>query len=83
MTKHIYGAVLRESEDGGWWAEVPDLPGCFGQGETFMDAVESISYGLETHLAAMAEHGMPVPEATPVATDDGEVVYVCADVDAS
>lgn len=23
MTKHIYGAVLRESEDGGWWAEVP------------------------------------------------------------
>ncbi len=81
MTKHIYGAALRKSEDGGWWAEVPDLPGCFGQGETFMDAVESISNGLETHLTAMADYGMPVPEATPVATDDGEVVYVCADVD--
>lgn len=76
MTKHIYGAVLRESEDGGWWAEVPDLPGCFGQGDTFMGAVESISNGLETHLAAMAGHGMPVPEATPVATEEGEVVYI-------
>lgn len=83
MTKHIYGAVLRKSEDGGWWAEVPDLPGCFGQGDTFMGAVESISNGLETHLAAMAEHGMPAPEAAPVTTDNGEVVYVCADVNAS
>lgn len=83
MTKYVYGAVLRKSEDGGWWAEVPDLPGCFGQGATFMDAIESISNGLETHLAAMADYGMPVPQAGPVASDDGEVVYVYADTDAA
>ena len=81
MAKYVYGAVLRESEDGGWWAEVPDLPGCFGQGDTFMEAVESISDGVETHLAALAEYGMPVPAAGPVVAGDGEVVYVYANTD--
>ena len=53
MGKYIYGAVIRESDEGGFWAEVPDLPGCFGQGDTLMEAVESISNGMETHLAAV------------------------------
>lgn len=81
MTKYVYGAVLRESEDGGWWAEVPDLPGCFGQGDSFMDAVASVSDGIETHLAALAEYDMPIPPAGPVKSADGEVVYVYADTD--
>ena len=74
MGKYIYGAVIRESDEGGFWAEVPDLPGCFGQGDTLMEAVESISNGMETHLAALAEYHMPIPKASAVSTDDGQVV---------
>ena len=81
MGKYIYGAVIRESDEGGFWAEVPDLPGCFGQGDTLMEAVESISNGMETHLAALAEYHMPIPKASAVSTDDGQVVYVYANID--
>lgn len=82
MGKYVYGAVIRpDEEDGGYWAEVPDLPGCFGQGDSYMDAVESISDGVETHLAALAEDGLPIPKATVVSADDGDVVYVYANTD--
>jgi predicted RNase H-like HicB family nuclease len=27
-------AVIRKAEEGGFWGEVPALPGCFTQGET-------------------------------------------------
>ena len=76
MTKRIYGAVVRRSTDDGFWAEVPDLPGCFGQGATFMEAVESVRDGIETHLAALAEHQLDIPEATEVDAADGKVVYL-------
>lgn len=46
-----------------------------------MEAVESISDGIETHLAALAEDGMPIPEASDIDSDDGRVVYVYADAD--
>jgi len=26
--------VVHKAEEGGYWAEVPSLPGCFTQGET-------------------------------------------------
>lgn len=81
MGKYVYGAIIRPSDDGGFWAEVPDLPGCFGQGDSFMDAVRSISDGVETHLAALAEYGMAIPAAGPVISEDGEVVYVYANTD--
>lgn len=80
MGKHIYGAIIRPSDEGGFWAEVPDLPGCFGQGRDYMATIESIANGIETHLAALIECGMPIPAAGPVLCDDGgEVVYVYAD----
>lgn len=78
MSRHVYGAVIRPSEDGGYWAEIPDLEGCFAQGKDYMDTIESISDGLETHLAALAEYGMPIPKANVVSADDGDVVYVYA-----
>jgi predicted RNase H-like HicB family nuclease len=31
--------VIHRAEEGGWWAEVPALPGCFAQGETLDDSV--------------------------------------------
>jgi predicted RNase H-like HicB family nuclease len=33
-------AIVHKAEEGGFWAEVPDLPGCATQGET-LDEVEA------------------------------------------
>lgn len=83
MGKHVYGTIIRSTDEDGYWAEVPDLPGCFGEGNDFMGAIESISDGIETHLAALREYGMPIPAAGPVSCDDeGEVVYLCVNDDA-
>lgn len=83
MTRYVFGAVIRKSDGGGYWAEVPDLPGCFGEGATFIEAVSSISDGLETHLASLVEYGMELPAATKIEAEDGDVAYVYADVTAS
>lgn len=78
--KYIFGAVVREDEeDGGYWAEFPDLPGCYGQGDDFVDCVRSASDAVETHVAALIADGRDVPSPTRVHADDGEVVYVYAD----
>ena len=71
-----YGVVIRKDDECGYWAEVPDLEGCYGEGKTFNEVIESISNGLETHLAAMLEYGLDIPKSTKVEANEGEVVYV-------
>ncbi len=34
--------VIREAEEGGFWAEVPAIPGCATQGDTFEDLLSNI-----------------------------------------
>lgn len=83
MSKYVYGAIVRPSEDGGYWAEVPDLPGCFAQGDSYMKTIESLSNAIETHIAALVEYGMPIPKANPVeiSEEDGTAAYIYANTD--
>ena len=32
-------------EDGGYWADVPELPGCFASGDTLDELFESLQEG--------------------------------------
>jgi predicted RNase H-like HicB family nuclease len=34
--------VVHEAEEGGYWAEVPAIPGCATQGETFEELLANI-----------------------------------------
>lgn len=34
--------VVHEAEEGGFWAEVPAIPGCATQGETFEELLQNI-----------------------------------------
>ncbi len=79
MTKTMYAAVMRDDGEGGLWAEFPDLPGCYGYGDTAMECVRSASDALETHLAAMEEDGISLPEATDPDVEDGKVAWFYAD----
>ena len=34
--------VVHEAEEGGYWAEVPSIPGCATQGETFEELLGNL-----------------------------------------
>lgn len=43
--------VVHEAEEGGYWAEVPSIPGCATQGETFEELLENLYEAVEGCLA--------------------------------
>lgn len=40
-------AVIHEAEEGGFWAEVPALPGCVTQGESLEELEANIHEAIE------------------------------------
>ena len=43
--------VVHEAEEGGYWAEVPSIPGCATQGETFDELLINIYEAVEGCLS--------------------------------
>ena len=43
--------VVHEAAEGGYWAEVPAIPGCATQGETFEELLANIYEAVESCLA--------------------------------
>jgi predicted RNase H-like HicB family nuclease len=39
--------IVHKATEGGFWAEVPAIPGCATQGETFKELQKSISEAIE------------------------------------
>ena len=49
-------AIIHEAEEGGFWAEVPALPGCVTQGESIVELEANLHGAIEGWLLA-AEAG--------------------------
>ena len=45
-------AVVHVEDSGGYWAEIPSLPGCFTQGETMEELEKNIQEAVEAWLLA-------------------------------
>ena len=43
--------VVHEAAEGGYWAEVPSIPGCATQGETFEDLLKNLYEAVEGCLS--------------------------------
>ena len=43
--------IVHEAEEGGYWAEVPAIPGCATQGETFDELLFNIYEAVEGCLS--------------------------------
>jgi predicted RNase H-like HicB family nuclease len=43
--------VIHEAAEGGYWAEVPAIPGCATQGETFEDLLSNLYEAVEGCLS--------------------------------
>ncbi len=47
--------VVHEAEEGGYWAQVPAIPGCATQGETFQELLQNIYEAVEGCLSVDVE----------------------------
>lgn len=56
--------VYPDTEDGGWVAEVPSLPGCISQGETFEEALDNVRDAIEVWIDGAQSTGLQVPNET-------------------
>jgi len=63
-----YSVVVHEAEEGGYWVEVPALPGCYSQGETIEETLTHVREAIELYLEGLQEGGSPIPR-------DEEVVF--------
>ena len=46
----VYRAVVHSEEEGGYWAEVPELPGCFTRGDTLDEVYHNLTEAIACHL---------------------------------
>jgi predicted RNase H-like HicB family nuclease len=44
-------AIIHEAEEGGFWAEVPALPGCVTQGESLEEVTSNLREAIEGWLS--------------------------------
>jgi predicted RNase H-like HicB family nuclease len=59
-------AIVHKAEEGGFWAEVPSIPGCATQGETMEE--------LRSNLREAIEGCLSVPVETPRTQADDQVI---------
>jgi len=50
-----FDVVIVKDSDGGYYAYVPQLPGCYSQGETVEETLENIKEAIELYLEVLSE----------------------------
>ena len=54
--------VINASEEGGYHAWSPTLPGCHSQGETLEEAKKNIIEAIKCHYGSMRKEGSRLPQ---------------------
>ncbi len=57
-----YTVLIHPAEEGGYWTEVPALPGCFSQGETIEEALANTREAIELHVSVLRDEGQEISE---------------------
>ncbi len=60
--------VIHEAEEGGYWAEVPAIPGCATQGDTFEELLQNLYEAVEGCLSVDVDQ--------PASKDSARVVEI-------
>lgn len=68
-----YTVILHPADEGGYWAEVPAIPGCYSQGETIEETLLHIREAIEAHLAALEGEGQAIPREQGLLIKEVEV----------
>lgn len=59
-------AIIHKAEEGGFWAEVPSLPGCMTQGETMEE--------VKAHLVEAVELWLEAGEPDEVGNEENQIL---------
>ncbi len=59
--------IVHKAEEGGYWAEVPAIPGCATQGETFEELLANLYEAVEGCLSVDVQ--APKPDEDAVVLD--------------
>jgi predicted RNase H-like HicB family nuclease len=60
-------AVIHPAEEGGYWAEVPGLPGCITEGDSMEEVLANLKEAIEGWLAVANRRTPIAPMAQVVA----------------
>jgi predicted RNase H-like HicB family nuclease len=58
--------VIHRAEEGGYWAEIPALPGCFSQAETMDEMLFNIKEAVEGWLDVAADTLLEIEPETEI-----------------
>ena len=61
--------VVHEAEEGGYWAEMPALPGCASQGETMDELLANMREAIQVWLDTEPLDGTGKPEPRQVVVE--------------
>jgi predicted RNase H-like HicB family nuclease len=56
-----YTILIHQAEEGGFWSEVPALPGCYSQGENIDETLRNSKEAIEVHLQALKDDMIAAP----------------------
>lgn len=83
--RYVYPAVFEPAEEGGFVVSVPDIEGCFTEGETLAEAMFMAQDALAMMLVYHEDHDNAIPNPTPIeqveASENCVVSLVLADTD--
>lgn len=62
MTLHYEINLYWSEEDQAFIAEVPELPGCAADGETYQEALQNVEFIMQEWIETAQELGRSIPE---------------------
>ena len=82
--QYIYTATFSPIEDGsGYYAKVPDLPGCISTGKNLSDAIDQITDAMNAWLVVAEDEALEINSPTPqhklALSDDSLCTLIKAD----
>jgi predicted RNase H-like HicB family nuclease len=82
--RYVFPAVFEQAEEGGFNVKIPDVPGCFTQGDTLAEAIYMAQDALAMMIVYYEDHGNEIPASSSledIKSGKAIVSYVLADTD--
>ena len=71
--KNLTLPIVIEGDADGYFVSCPSLQGCYGQGDTYEEAIENIKDAIRLHIEDRVANGEEVPEKASVSLATVEV----------
>lgn len=57
-----FKVLVHKAEEGGYWAEVPSLPGCAADGASYQEALAKVEVVIAEWIETAKELGRAIPQ---------------------